>query len=242
MANIGYRTLNGTTDLVQVALGNLASQNSVPETWIWAGRLLNASVDAEIVSSPAFTPTDFYIIGGSGKYAFYDDNGAQNATDGPTTSTTVDAIVVLRRGSGTAARWSIATHNGSVWSSFTHTNSAVTFTNSTYSASGDLEVGGNAAKLNCRYALLARCSTALSDGDVATLTTSLASWQAIGSMTNLLRLDRTPLVDLEGTWSQTTLTGTSVTAGGFPLDDGVKSLLAPRRRQLFQRGLITTSR
>lgn len=235
MANIGYRTFNGSSDVFLADLGNLTSAASLPETWMWAGRLLFTAADSVIVASPGFAPVDFYAIGATTRYAFYDGSG--NATDGPLTTGGLDLILVMRRASSTAVRWSIATHNGSVWSSFTHTNSATTFASGSYAGSGTLNFfGTSGAFMNARAALVGRCSTSLSDGDVDTLTTDMAAWQAIASMTNLWRFDQTPIVDLEGTATSNSLTGTSVTANGFPLDEGsapaagidVPALVLPR--------------
>lgn len=215
-APIGYRTFNGSSDALTVNIGNLASANSVPETWVFAGRLLSvATADGEIVHSNGYDPLDFYMSHSGGKYQFYD--GASDANDGPTTSATLDVIVAFRRGTSTAARWSISTHNGTVWSSFTHTNSATTFSNRSYPSSGVLEFAQNAA-LNARYALVARYNAALSDADVETLSSHQDAWSALASCTNLWRFDGTTVQDVVGTATQNTLTGTSVTSGAFPLD------------------------
>jgi hypothetical protein len=223
MANIGYRTFNGTTDLLDVNIGNLASANSVPETLMFAMRTLTAPPGGgatEVMHAPGYDPLDVYsadVPGMGFRYQIY--NGAVDATDGPTGQITQDIILVIRRGTSTAVRWSIATHNGSVWSSFTHTNDSITFSNRTYPGSGVLEFF-NTNAMNARGALAGRCSTSIADGDVATLTTDLAAWSAIPTITNLWRFDQTPVVDLKGTATQNTLTGTSVTANGFPLDAG----------------------
>lgn len=221
MANLGYRLFNGTTDLVDVTLGNLAGVTPTAETWLFAGRLLTLTADAELVHSAGYDPLDWYISGtsgGGGKYQFHD--GVSDSTDGPVTSATVDAIVAAVNSAAGAFQWSIATNSGAGWSAFTHTTSASTLAHRPYPGSGVLEFC-NTGALNARVALFARCSTALTTTERNTLTTNLTAWQSLASITNLWRFDGASVVDSKGTSTQNTLTGTTVTANGFPLDDGV---------------------
>jgi hypothetical protein len=71
---------------------------------------------------------------------------------------------------------------------------------------------------------------------VATLTTDLAAWSALSTITNLWRFDQTPITDTKGTATQNTLTGTSVTAAGFPLDAG-GGAATPSRSTLMMLGV-----
>jgi hypothetical protein len=234
MSNIGYRTFNGTTDLLDVNLGNLASANSVPETWVLALQILTGPAPpntgaGELVWAPGYDPLDFYIAnyaGSTWRYQMY--NGALDAVNGPDGQTTSEVIIGFRRATSTAVRWSIATYSGT-WGTFTHTNDSSTDANRTYPATGVLEFM-NTFPVNGRLALAARCSTSVADADIATLTTDLAAWSALPTITNLWRFDQTPVVDLKGTATQNTLTGTAVTANGFPLNDPSTSFIAARPR------------
>jgi hypothetical protein len=224
VANIGFRTFNGGSDLLDVVLGNLASATSVPETWMFAGRVLSTASDGEIVHAPGYDPVDLYMAtAGSAKFQFYDGLNDSGGTGSPSTpGTTTDLVLVLRTPSGSALKWSIATNTTGLtsgWSTFTHTTGSVTRTSRTYPASGVIEFF-NTAAMNARCALIARCNSSLSDAEVGTLTTDMAAWQALTSITNLWQFDQTPVADIKGTASQNTLTGTSVTANGFPLDTG----------------------
>jgi hypothetical protein len=215
---ISYRLFNGTTDALSVNLGNLALANSVPETWIVACRI-NVPIieDGEIVHSYNFNPLDLYVWRNAGLWRLFD--GTVDHTNGPAVSA-LDAIVVVRRGTGTNVRWAMATHNGTVWSGFAYGDDTTVSASGPYPAAGGvsglLDIFSN-PPVGGRLAAIARANTALSDAEVATLTGSLDSWQAIASVTNLWRLDQTPVVDVVGTATQNTLTGTTV-PGTFPLN------------------------
>jgi hypothetical protein len=138
------------------------------------------------VECGGYNPLDFYIANSgfnTAKYQFYD--GANDATDGPglTVGSEQNSIVVLRRGGGVAAEWSRATHNGTSWSTFTHTTSATTLAGGTY-PTADLTFF-NSLPLANSAALIGRCSSRISNTDIATLTTDLAAWLAVPTITNL---------------------------------------------------------
>lgn len=223
MANLGYRLFNGSTDELKLNLGNLASAASGDadgETWMFAGRILGFTTSGEIISSPGYDPLDFYVApfdGTTTVFQFYD--GATDSGNGITATNTAlasnDQIVVARRKTGTVARFSYASNPGT-WGTFAHANAGVVLAGGNYPGSGTLDCFNNAA-LNARCALLARCSTFLSDAEVATLTTDTDSWLALSSVTNCWQMDGATVVDLKGTATQNTLTGTTVTATAFSL-------------------------
>jgi beta-glucanase (GH16 family) len=216
-ATMGYRTINAPAgDRLYLNSGNIGSDPSVPETWVFAGRLLSTSADAEIISNATWDPLDFFYIGTSKRFGFFD--GVVNVVDGPAmASTTTDFIVVFRRPPGAVARWSLATNTGTGWSATAHTNSTATvMAPRPYPASGLLEVGGSDAPLYARFAAMARADVALSDAQVESLTTGLNAWAAITAFTNLWEFGPT-VVDHRGTASLSSVTGTTVSATGFPL-------------------------
>jgi hypothetical protein len=219
--NIGYRSFNGTSsDTVKVNLGNLASTGHSPGTWMFAGRTTAFTADTVIAATVenSYDPLDFFLAAsGNDKYGYYD--GAVNNVVGPTVTVTVgvDVIVTARLQPSSALKWSIATHNGTSWSTFTHTATGAANPNRSFPASGLITFSTSANPYTGRMALFAHCNTSISDTEVGTLTTAMSSWQALASLTNLWRFDQTPVVDLKGTATQNTLTGTTVTAGGFPL-------------------------
>jgi beta-glucanase (GH16 family) len=214
-ATMGYRTINAPAgDRLYLNSGNIGSDPSLPETWVFAGRLLSLAADAEIISNATWDPLDFFLIaGGTPRYGFHDESAT--ATDGPAASTS-DAIVVFRRSAGGVARWSLATNTGTGWSATTHTTSAATFASRSYPASGVLEVGGSDAPAYARFAAMARADAYLSDAQVASLTTGLNAWDAITEFTNFWEFGPT-VVDHRGTASLSSVTGTTVSATGFPL-------------------------
>lgn len=219
MANLGTRNFAGSSaHHLEVNFGSLASQGTTPGTWLWAGRVVALSADAEIASTSTFDPLDFYLNNGFQRFSFY--NGAvDDSGNGPSANVGSDIIVVLRLVStSTACRWSSATHNGSVWSSFTHANGN-TFTNRSFAASGDILFSPTGNPFNGRMALFGHSSSgALTDGDIGALTTDLDAWTALPSMTHLW--DFYNNTDLVGNWSLSGVTGTTTTATNFPLDDG----------------------
>ena len=229
MANIGYRTFNGTTDQVDVNIGNIASGSSL-DCWIIAGRLLSQSADGEVVSTSTYDPIDLYFNFADQQLALGDGVDGTGSLQGLAwTAANGFVILAFRRVASTVLRMSKAIYSGS-WGAFTHSNDTTTFGNRTYPGSGVLRIA-NPPALHVDLALIAR-TTSSSDADINTCTTDLASWVALPNLTNLWRFDAlgggSAVNDIKGTATQNALTGTTLTAAGFPLADaGDDALTTP---------------
>lgn len=214
-----YRTFNGSSDLVTWSLGNLSGVSSNPQTFVTVMRLNNLPGDAVLMFSPGYDPVDWFVVGGSQLLAYYD--GATNAVDGPNWNPagTPWRLGVVRVFSGSAAKWSVSTYNGTSWPTPTHTTSGSTFGSRTYPSSGVLTQGGTPA-INADIICIARFDTALTDAQINNMINGIGAIQGTAGITNLWMLGQTTPADLVGTSTLGTLTGTTLSTGDSPFPSG----------------------
>jgi len=217
--NIGYRLFNGTTDRLSTPLAEIGGVALCPSTWLFAGRLMPGTPSGEIVSDAGTATVDWFYDGINGIRFF---EGTTNSPDhSPDVATGVDFIVIQSLPLTGVMRYSLATHNGTVWSAFTHADSTWDPQNPTVSSTGGLDFGGTDFPTIIRIALLGHTNAVLTDAQRNTLvsggTSHLSAWLALPSLTNLLRADQTPVSDPVGGWDQSSITGTAVTAAAFPI-------------------------
>lgn len=204
---LGYRVFDGVNDGLITALAETASTSSRGKTYAFYLRPHNLGSDAELFHTPSFDPLDLYWSSGSNSMRWFDGNGVDlNPSYSMSTNQWyIMAFSVDGSGNGEIHRWVQATNT---WS---HSGTLGTITSDNFAASGgfshahdpyweiDLVVGGV-------------WHSALSDANIETLSGSYAAWQAL-SPVHLWRYDQTPVNDQAGSSDQTSLTGTTVSAG-----------------------------
>lgn len=211
-----FRTFDGVDDIVDSTLGDLAGDATGTMTIAWCGKLYGTfPSDAEILSTPGYSPVDLYINAFWDRVEFYDGS---TGSVGPNLSASHGTvIIVFARDQTNASEWSYYRFDTNTWS---HTTSTTLTANPSFaSAPGSITHGsGPGTPVNAEFVCSAIWTgTKLTQTQKETLDNSFAAWTSL-SPTVAWRYDQTsPGASVVGSTSQTSITGTTLTTTDSPL-------------------------
>lgn len=209
---LGYRTLNGSGQYIEVSAGWLNGESTRGKTYAFYFRPKNLSSDSELFHGPSYNNIDLYWSAGANSMRWYNSSGGADLNPNLSMVTNNWYIFVFESdGSGNADihRW---TESTGTWS---HTSGLGTIGNGTYTT-GTLFFSHD-PYFNMDIVAAAIWDRQLNTTEIETLDDSYAAWEELNPE-SLWRFDNTTIEDLgsAGNMDAIHADGT-VTAEGSPL-------------------------